>query len=143
MDSNLGLYIVSTNQKHGVVNKDGRIIIYPEYDVIGIDDVASYNTIKNQYILLDNYIPASKNKKWGWFNTTGKLIAPIGYAGLGCKNSYTTEITGDPVLTIPDYNAIVVRFNDKNDKTETNTNNPEESEKYLILNATGRRTINK
>lgn len=135
MDSNLGLYIVTTNQKEGVVDKNGKIIIYPEYDMIGIENFKDYKVLKNQYLLFDKYVPVSQNNKWGWIDVeTGKKIRSIQFDDLGCRNNYTTEITADPVLIIPDYEAIVVKVEDKS----TNKN----EENYYILKITGEVLIN-
>ena len=135
MDSNLGLYIVQTNQKEGVVDKNGKIIIYPEYDMIGIENFKDYKVLRNQYLLFDKYVPVSQNNKWGWIDVeTGKKIRSIQFDDLGCRNNYTTEITADPVLIIPDYEAIVVKVEDKS----TNKN----EENYYILKITGEVLIN-
>lgn len=113
IDSKEGRYLVSTNEKQGIIDKDGKVIIYPEYDKIGLDDIQVFTKEKNQYILLNTYIPVCKENKWGWFNIEGKSIVAPKYDELGCRNKYNSSITGDPVLTIPEYNVVVVKKDDK------------------------------
>ncbi|MDO4975278.1 MAG: WG repeat-containing protein [Alphaproteobacteria bacterium] len=106
-DSNL--YLVQVNKMYGVVDENGNIIIYPEYEEIGID-VSSYyyNGVKNGYILLNELIPVSQYDKWAFFNTKGKMITDgFIYENIGCS-SIRSGNNLYPLLEISDYNVIVV-----------------------------------
>lgn len=108
IDKNLNLYLVSNDGKYGVVNETGRIILYIEYDKIGVDPNAfSTNTIRNQYLLYDAYIPVMRDQKWGLMDKNGNTVIPIEYDRLGCNVS-TSSSSSHNVLLIPEYNAIVI-----------------------------------
>ena len=60
---------------YGVINKQGSVVIYPEYDEIGVDKTLYKDVdITNPYLLYNNCIPVCKDKKWGIYNTVGKLL---------------------------------------------------------------------
>ena len=65
IDKNLGLYLVTSNNKQGVVNRNGKVIVYQDYDQIGLTTNMNDSNVKNKYILLDNCIPVSRNGLWG------------------------------------------------------------------------------
>ena len=128
INTELGLYMVIISGKKGVIDKDGKILIYPENDEIGIEDISMYPDVKNQYFLLDKYIPVCKDKKWGWYDINGKKIVAPKYDSLGTVNKYKSEITGYPVLTISEgeHQLVIV----------------EQGEKYGIIHAdTGKEFI--
>lgn len=106
-DSNL--YVVKANNMYGVVNGNGNIIIYPEYEKVGIDVSSfSYNGVKNGYIILNELIPVLRDDKWAFYNTTGKMITNgFIYENIGCSNIRSGNNLY-PLLEIPDYNVIVV-----------------------------------
>lgn len=114
IDKNLNLYLVKNNNKYGVINQNGNIVIFLEYDKIGID-IAQFtsNQIKNQYILFDNCIPVQRDRKWGLFDKTGKQIVPLEYDGLGCVIGTQSSRTANNLLIIPEYEGIVVEKNKK------------------------------
>ena len=61
MDSDAGLYIAKQDNKYGVIDIKGDIVIYIENDEIGVDiSKFTQNNIKNKYILVDKLIPAKK-----------------------------------------------------------------------------------
>lgn len=111
-DSNL--YLVTTNGQYGVVDENGTIIIYPQYERIGIDiSKFSYNGVKNGYILLDELIPVSQNSKWAFFNTKGEQITDgFKYTNIGCT-SIRTENNVYGLLQIPEKKVIVVGNSNK------------------------------
>lgn len=109
MGQNSNLYLVRSDKMYGVIDENGKIIIYPEYDKIGIDVSAfSYNGVKNGYILLNKLIPVQLENKWGFFDTKGKMITDgFIYDNIGSS----TRISGNnlyPLLEITDDNVIVV-----------------------------------
>ncbi len=112
IDKDAGLYLVINSNKQGVINDSGSIIVYLEYDQIGVDASRfNSNNIKNQYLLYDNCIPVKKGNLWGIFDKTGRQILPIEYEDLGCSagaGTSTTQTTNN-ILLIPDYKGIVVK----------------------------------
>ena len=60
------LYVVETNGMSGVVDENGKIIIYPEYDKIGTDVGSfSYSGIKMDIFFLNTLIPVQKRRYVG------------------------------------------------------------------------------
>lgn len=121
IDKDLKLYLVTNNNKQGVVDDSGRTILYSEYDDIGIE--SSYfpaDSIKNQYILYEAYIPVMRAQKWGIMDKNGNTIIPMEYDSLGCRKPRTSEY--DSTLIIPEYNAIVVSKDGKYGLVDTRGN---------------------
>lgn len=121
------LYTVETNGMSGVVDENGKIIIYPEYNKIGIDvSNFSYNGVKNGYILLNTLIPVEQDDKWAFFDKNGKKISDgFKYKDIGC-NSVKSGNNIYPLLQIPEYNVIVVS---------------DEEGKYAFIDTTGNDAI--
>lgn len=102
-------YLVSNNNKYGVINQNGNIVIYLEYDKIGIDENNfNPNGIDNAYILFDSCIPVRQNGKWGILDINGNTILPIEYDNIGCVGGGQSNSNSSNVLIIPQYEAIVV-----------------------------------
>ena len=125
IDKNNGLYLVTNNKKQGVVNQNGSVIVYLEYDQIGIDK-SRYSDIKNTYLLYDKCIPVKLNNKWGLIDKTGKKILEVKYDDLGStvnagtiSENNVNSLNG--VLLIPKYEGIVVK----------------EGESYGLVNSSG------
>lgn len=133
IDKNLNLYLVKNNNKYGVINQTGNIVIYLEYDQIGVDITQFGNNensdIKNQYLLFDNCIPVQRDKKWGFFDKTGKQIVEIKYDELGCIRGTQGGTSIQNLLIIPEYEAIVVGNETKNGR------------KYGLVNSLGQELI--
>lgn len=114
ISQDLNYYLVSNNEKYGVINQNGNIVIYLEYDQIGIDENNfSTNNIDNPYILFDTCIPVSQNNKWGLFDVNGNQILPLDYDEIGCMIGSQSNRTSNNVVIIPKYKAIVVGKNNK------------------------------
>ena len=106
LSDNLGLYLVYKDEKYGVLNRQGDIIIHCEYDSIGIPDELlkkfNFSIDKSKYLLFDNTIIVKKDDKYGIFDTEGNQKFPTAFVGLG----YTTETdsssagNSDDILTI-------------------------------------------
>lgn len=114
IDKDTGLYLVTNNKKQGVINNSGNIVIYLEYDQIGVDSSKySSNNIKNQYLLYDNCIPVKRDNKWGIFDKNGRKILNLEYDDLGCSVGVGTtggnSVSTNNILLIPDYEGIVVK----------------------------------
>ena len=128
IDKDSGLYLATNNKKQGVINANGSIVLYLEYDQIGIDGTKfNSNNIKNQYLLYDNCIPVKRNNKWGIFDKTGKQILEVKYDDLGCTAGSGTQgdKTANNILLIPDYEGIVVK----------------QGELYGIMDSTGKELV--
>lgn len=110
IDKDLNLYMATSNNKKGVIEKNGKILIYLEYDEIGIDNTQfPTNDIKNKYILFNNVIPVKQNGLWGMFNIKGEKILPVEYYTLGCiSGSGNSNKNANNILVIPDVKGIVV-----------------------------------
>lgn len=114
ISKDLNYYLVNNNSKYGVINQNGGIVIYLEYDKIGIDENQySTNNINNSYILFDNAIPVKRNNKWGLFDINGKQILPLEYDDIGCLNGTQSSKVNNNVVIIPKYEAIVVKKENK------------------------------
>lgn len=134
IDKDLNLYLVTTNGKSGVIEKNGKILIYLEYEQIGIDTTQfPTNDIKNKYILFDNAIPVKQNEKWGLFDVRGNLILPIEYDSLGCISKTSNDKTLNNILIIPEIEGIVVCKQIEVDKRKQYV--------YGIVNSRGRELV--
>ncbi len=111
IDKDSGLYLVKNNNKQGVVNSVGSIVIFLEYDQVGIDITKYGDDVENQYLLYNKCIPVKQNNKWGLFDKTGRKITEVKYDDLGCAVDSKTSgaQNGRSVLLIPDYEGIVVK----------------------------------
>jgi hypothetical protein len=106
MDSDLGLYVVSKDNKYGVIDVNGNIKIYIENDDIGIDvSKFSQSDIKSNYILINNLIPVKKGGYWGLYDTNGNQVTECKYDSFGYITSNTKEALN--LLVIPNYNVLV------------------------------------
>ncbi len=121
MDSDAGLYAVKKDNKFGVVDVKGNIVIYIENDEIGIDiSKFSQNNIKNRYILADSLIPVKKDDYWGLYDKNGNQIVDYKYDSLGYVASNNRNALN--LLVIPNYNVLVACKDDK----------------YTLVNSSGR-----
>ena len=120
MDQKLGLYLAKKDGKYGVLDKAGNIKIHIENDEIGVD-ISNFaqNNIKNKYILVDNLIPARKDKYWGLYDVNGKLVVDYKYDQIGYIASNNKNALN--LLEIPDYNVFVACKDNK----------------YTLVNASG------
>ena len=123
ISEDLGYYLVrNDNEKYGVINENGNIVIYLEFDQIGVDeDRFSTNGIENPYILYDNCIPVLQNKKWQLFDINGNRMQVVDSNGnriqefdsMGCVERTQSNALSTNVLLIPQYEAIVVGVSDQ------------------------------
>lgn len=111
IDNESNLYLAEKDKKYGIIDSNGNVKIYIEYDQIGIDNAKfDKNGIKNKYILANNLIPVKKDNKWALFDKTGKQISDFVYDGFGCVATNKDAIN---LLVIPDYNVLVANQNGK------------------------------
>ena len=113
MGKNSNLYVVKSNNQFGVVNanknENDNIIIYPQYDEIGIDVTSyAYNGVKNGYIIFDELIPVKQDKLWALYNINGERVSNgFKYSKIGCSNIKNGNNIY-ALLQIPDVKAIAV-----------------------------------
>lgn len=109
LDKDLDLYLVKNDNKYGVINGEDEIVVYIEYDQIGMNTSQFVNNdIENQYIIYDKYIPAQRDGKWGLLNINGKIALPLEYDSLGCTKGKSITKTENNLLLVPDVQGIVV-----------------------------------
>ena len=110
IDKDLELYLVSNDDRYGVINGNGRTIIFLEYTQIGIDaNQFSNDDIKNPYLLYNRCIPVCQNDKWGMLDINGNTILPVEYDGFGCV---APSSASSSLLLVPEYQAFVVHQGD-------------------------------
>lgn len=133
IDKDVGLYLVESNGKQGVVNQNGKIIIYQDYDRLGLEGNIADVNVTNRYLLYGNCIPVKRNGLWGLIDKNGNQILPIDYDGIGCTvSSNKNNTTG--VVVIPDMEGIVIEKDQQVGR--------EKVRKYGIVSATGAGLIN-
>lgn len=104
IDNEENLYLVLSNDKYGVLDKNGSVLLYIQYDYIGIKNVENFpnDNIKNPYVIRDSAIPVCQNGKWGFFDLSGNQLLPIRFATLGCVVSTSKNQLYKNVLLIPE-----------------------------------------
>ena len=130
LDKDLGLYLVTSNNKQGVVNQNGNVIVYQEYDQIGLDADNGDKNVKNRYLLYNNCIPVKVNQKWGLIDKNGTKILNTEYDGIGCKLPSAQANTSGIVL-IPDMEGIIIRVD------INTTGSSSRISKYGVIDANG------
>ena len=109
------------------------MIVYQDYDKIGLKDSYGDTRVTNKYLLFNSCIPVMVNSKWGLIDRDGKLIAQPIYDGIGCSiTSSKSNSTG--CVLIPAFNGIVV-------EQDTVVNNTV-VRKYGIINNKGELLVN-
>jgi len=109
------LYLVEKDNKYGVVNRDGEIVLHVDYDSIGISekDVTDYKleNLKNPNIIFDKCIVVELEGAYGLYDLKGKeLLKPV-YDGFGCLSEVTGE---DSLYMTPKESGVeglVINFN--------------------------------
>ena len=114
IDNEKQLYLVSENNKFGVIDINSNIIVPLDYTKIGVDITQfAENNITNGYIIQDTLIPVQQDQKWGFYDLNGKIVGEgIVYETVG---SVTTSSIGTAynVLSIPEFKSIVVSKSNK------------------------------
>jgi len=107
-------YVVKDSNLYGLLDVDGKTIIYPEYEQIGIDVSAySQNGVTNGYILYNKLVPIKRNNQWGLVDTEGNKVTDFIYDSFGCPNGKNNLYRTYGVIEVLDYNFLVVRKGDK------------------------------
>ena len=134
IDKDLNLYLATTNGRNGIIERNGKILIYLEYDQIGVDTTQfQSNDIKNKYILFNNAIPVKQNGKWGLFNIEGQQILPTEYDNMGCVTRTSSNKNLNNILIIPEIEGIVVGQELEQDSKKVT--------QYGIVSSTGRSLV--
>lgn len=122
LDNELRLYYVVNSGQKGVLDKNGRRIVYLEHNKIGVDaNSFKSNDITNNMLLFDNCIPVMKNDKWGIFDINGNQILDTVYDSLGYIAKSNKDTAENNLLIIPEIKGIVIC----------------KDEKYGIISSTG------
>ena len=113
------LYLVKKNSKYGVLNRKGEVVVYVEYDSIGLPNSSSFTLedIENTNVLFDEFIPVQKGDKYGLYTIKGEeTLKPVydqfGYENMDTKQSSLTEIS---ILSIPSelgIKGLVIKYGD-------------------------------
>lgn len=114
LDAQEKLYIVETDEKFGVVNTKGDVIVPTEYDQIGLDSVSEYKgqNITNKYLIAGECIPVKRNGLYGLFSKDGYTLAKTIYSSFGClePSKLIQDTSAMPTVLVPltdDINCIV------------------------------------
>lgn len=104
LDDKNGIYLVKKGKKYGVLNRKGEVVIYVEYDKIGLKDVEKYpaEEIKNGTLLFGTSIPVYKDSKYGLYSVDGKEELAAEYNGFGCNIDEKDDPSKQSVLLIPE-----------------------------------------
>ncbi len=118
LDQENKIYLVRKGKEYGVVNGNGKILIYPEKDKIGIDLTENkFENVDNPNVLFNKCIPVEKDNKFGLYNLDGEIVLESVYDGLGyISTEEASSGNEESVLLIPSYvgiNGIVVNYNDR------------------------------
>lgn len=103
---NSNYYLVTTdNNLMGLIDKDGKEILFPEYNQIGFDmKNFTNNDIESEYILFGKLIPVKQNNLWGIFDIQGNRITDFEFSSLGCTTRLSNAYN---VIQVPEYELII------------------------------------
>ena len=85
------LYMVKKNNKYGVLNRVGEVIVHSEFDKIGLSaedfggDKTMLNELENENLLFNKLIPVKLKGKYGFFSIDGRQIVDTVYEGVGYR----------------------------------------------------------
>ena len=114
LDNELRLYYVENDDMKGVLDRNGKRVVYIENEQIGVDaSLFPSNDITNSMLLFDNCIPVMKNSKWGLFDKNGNQLLDTVYDSLGYIAGTQKDAVGNNLLIIPEIEGIVVCQNGK------------------------------
>src|SRR5690554_3208646 len=80
-----GLTIIKQNDKYGILNKKGKIVLPAKYDFIHFN-------VDNDFKMKDSVGEIRKGEKVGLVNSKGKIIVPLNYDRVDIYNSGTYYI---------------------------------------------------
>ena len=111
-----GLYLVKSGQNYGVLDRNGDIVVYVDYQEIGLDNMSDFplEDTTNASVLFEKFIPVVDNGKYGLYNIEGvETLKPV-YDSFGylVQNDESTKELN--VLSIPanlGIKGLVVKLN--------------------------------
>lgn len=81
------LYLVRKQDKYGILNRLGKVILYPDYDQIGYE-FSSDKASKEKYtVIYDKCIPVKESGKYGLFSIEGEQLLSCSFDEFGSKLS--------------------------------------------------------
>lgn len=87
LNDELGLYLVEKNEKYGVLDRQGEVVVHCEYDSIGIPESIltefDFPADANKYLLFDNTIIVESDGKYGAYDIDGTQTVETAFDGLG------------------------------------------------------------
>lgn len=109
MDYEKKLYAVEISGKYGVINFNGEKILNADFSEIGVD-ISNFkeNDIRSKYIVAGSLIPIKRDKLWGFFDINGNQVTDFKYDNLGYITSNNKAGSGYSLLSVPEYNVVVV-----------------------------------
>lgn len=104
LDDKLGIYKVRKKNSYGVLNKEGKTVIFVEFSSIGLKNVEEYSEdeIKNETILFGNSIPVCKDGKYGLYSVDGTEQLAAEYSKFGYIADDKESASEESVLIIPE-----------------------------------------
>lgn len=110
LSDSLGLYVVEKDNKFGVLNREGDVVVHTEYDSIGFseEDITTYNISydDNKYLLFDNTIIVKKDGLYGLYNLEGDNVLQAKFTGLGY------DVNKDPNSLKDSENVLIIEAED-------------------------------
>ncbi len=102
-------YVKKTDKFKGVTNKKGNMVLYVEYDEIGIKaSLFPTDDIKNPMLLYNNCIPVKQGDYWGLFDKEGTQIQGFNWESFGYVANTTKDKMVNNLLLIPSIEGIIV-----------------------------------
>ena len=98
------LYMVQKDDKYGILNRMGEVVIHPEYDEIGFIFYDEKNRHTEYKVIFDKIIPVKSENKYGFYDIEGNELEPCIYDYLGSvisKSEDGTSTNEKPIFLIP------------------------------------------
>lgn len=126
IDTEYKLYYAKNDDLIGVLNGNGKVIVYLEYNSLGIErESFPYDSIKHNMLLYENCIPIMKYearqsvdkdgksitiqiKKWGLADKIGNILLNTEYDSIGYVETNTGDKSINNVVIIPKIKGIVI-----------------------------------
>lgn len=112
------LYLVKKDNKYGVLNRKGEVVVHVDYDRIGLKDIDKFGNnvedVRNLNLLYDECIIVGADSKYGLFDINGKELLKTNYDTLGYMVPEEDTSGVSSTLLIPEetgIRGIVVCFN--------------------------------
>ena len=115
------LYLVAKNNKYGVVDGEGNIVVHPEFDAIGLEnkDYFMNENIHNFSLIYDDCIPVYSNGKVGIVTKDGEEGIKCVYDSLGFVANESEESTSTKKKNEEDSSEDVETEEEQSNTTKT------------------------